>query len=100
MTASEEIKLQAKMSEWKCLDINSCLNCPYPDCIRSVNFRYPPKKKIIRVTELATGICREFDTIVGAGRALHIANSTMQNMVKRGHAHNGYIAKRIEAGGV
>ena len=98
MTASEEIKLQAKMTKWKCLDINSCLNCPYPDCIRSVSVRYPPKKKMIRVTELATGICREFDTITGAGRTLHIAKSTMQYMVKYGNAHNGYIAKRVAEG--
>lgn len=86
------------MSEWKCLDINSCLNCPYPDCIQSTGFKYPPKKRIIKVTELETGICREFDTIVGAGRALHIATSTMQKMVKYGQAHNGYIVKRVEVG--
>ena len=89
------------MSKWKCLDINSCLNCPYHDCIQPTNFRYPPKKKIIKVkvTELATGICREFDTITGVGRALHIAKSTMTYMVRYGNAHNGYIAKRVEGCG-
>ena len=87
-----------KMSKWQCLDINSCLNCPYPDCIQGTQFQYPPKKRIIKVTELATGICWEFDTIVGAGKALHIARSTMQNMVKYGQAHNGYIAKRVAEG--
>lgn len=86
------------MSKWKCLDINSCLNCPYPDCIQGTQFQYPPKKRIIKVTELATGICREFDTIRGAGREMHISTATMQNMVKRGHAHNGYVAKRVEIG--
>ena len=86
------------MSEWKCLGINSCLNCPYPDCIQSTGFKYPPKKRIIKVTELATGICREFDTITGAAKALHIAHGTMQDMVKYGQAHNGYIVKRVELG--
>lgn len=84
--------------EWECRNINSCLNCPYHDCIQPLRFRYPPKKKIIKVTELATGICREFDTITGAGKVLHIAKSTMQYMVKYGNAHNGYIAKRVAEG--
>ena len=86
------------MSEWQCLDINSCLNCPYPDCIQGTQFQYPPKKKIIKVTELATGICQEFKTITGAAKALHIAHGTMQEMVKYGQAHNGYIVKRVELG--
>lgn len=85
------------MPKWECRDINSCLHCPYPDCIRSVSFRYPPKKKIIKVTELATGICREFDTIVGAGRGMNISYSTIQKMVQYGKTYNGYIAKRVEA---
>ena len=98
MTVSEYFKLQAKMSEWQCLDINSCLNCPYPDCIQGTQFQYPPKKRIIKVTELATGICREFDTIRSVNRALHIANSTILNMIRFGHAHNGYVAKRVAEG--
>ena len=33
--------------EWECRNIDSCLHCPFPDCIQPFEFKYPSERKHI-----------------------------------------------------
>ena len=99
------------MAEWECRDINSCLNCPYPDCIRPTSFDYPPRNVDINgrprkkrggksripvdVVDVNTGSCQRFGSLTAAAAFVGISFDRARYSMKTGKSYRGYVIRRV-----
>lgn len=88
--------------EWECRDINSCLHCPFPDCIQPFEFKYPSeRKRIIYKTRVEamntkTGEYIFFKSVKDAARGIGVTYDKVRSRVDKDIDCNGYILRKVK----
>ena len=90
------------MSKWQCLDIDSCLHCPFPDCIQPFEFKYPSERKRItyktrvEAMNIETGECIYFKSVRDTARGIGTTYDKVRFRVDKGIDCNGYIVRKVK----
>ena len=88
--------------EWECRDINSCLHCPFPDCIQPIEFKYPAKRKRVtyktrvEAVNIETGESLYFKSVKAAARGLNVTYERMRSRMAKGVDCNGWNVRKVK----
>ena len=87
--------------EWECRDIDSCLHCPFPDCIQPFEFKYPSeRKRIIYKTRVEamntkTGEYIYFKSVKDAARGIGVTYDKVRSRVDKNIDCNFFIVSNV-----
>ena len=88
--------------EWECRNIDSCLHCPFPDCIQPFEFKYPSeRKRIIYKTRVEamntkTGEYIYFKSVKDAARGIGVTYDKVRSRVDKDIDYKGYSDRKVK----
>ena len=88
--------------EWECRNIDSCLHCPFPDCIQPFEFKYPSERKRIiyktrvEAMNIKTGEYIYFKSVKDAARGIGVTYDKVRSRVDKDIVCNGYIVRKVK----